>query len=177
MRRLISVALSAALALAALSGCGGNGGDQGTIPDQADLTVVPDEGATVATTGATVGGAATPAPLIGEIVWAAAIDPETNAAVTVVDRFPADAPNLFAVVSVAGLPAGAILAARWTYNDVPLDELDTSVEIALPVEGPAWVEFHLARAEEPWPAGTYGISIDLNGEPARAASVDVAAAG
>ena len=176
-RQAVAVVLAAVLGLVVLSGCGGDGDGQDAARDQADSTARADEGSTAATTDGTAGEAATPAPSIGEIVWATAVQPDTNAATAVVARFPVDAPALYAVVLVTGLPSGAVLTARWTYNDVPLDALEAAVEIPTPVDGTAWVEFHLDRDEESWPEGTYEISIWLNGEPVRTSSVVVGGQG
>ena len=103
MWRLSGVVLASILVLAMLSGCGGDGDGQEATRDPAEPTVSADDGSTLATTDA-ARGVSTPAPSIGEIVWATAVQPDTNAAAMVVDRFPADAPVIYGFGPNQGQP-------------------------------------------------------------------------
>jgi hypothetical protein len=113
-------------------------------------------------------------PQIGAVVWAAAIAPETNEPIDRVERFPADAPILYAVVPVSRVAAGTVLSATWRYNGVPLEGLDQDVIFDAPPEATTWVEFHLSLAEgETWPVGTYEIALSVDGQDVRTATVEV----
>lgn len=114
-----------------------------------------------------------PSPSLGDVVWASAIDPETREPVTPVDRFAADAPAIYAVVRVRNVPAGATLSADWSYNDNRLGVAAAPVVVGSAVAS-GYVEFHLTRDEDqPWPDGTYGIAISLDGQVAATSTVDV----
>src|SRR5262249_28179882 len=113
-----------------------------------------------------------PAPEVGKIVWATAVDPRTKAPAEVVDGFAVDDETLYATLQVRNLPPNAALTAKWTYNKTSLDALTTTAVVP---SGPnsGWVEFHLTRSDEPWPDGTYAISVSLDGKIVQTAEVKV----
>jgi hypothetical protein len=162
-RRIGRFAPAIALAIS-ISSCGGDSPPTPTATIAIDLT---------ATVAAAVTPTPVPTPEIGEIVWASSIDPETRAPRNSVDRESVDDRTLYAVLPVRNLPAGVALTAAWSYNDTPLDELTTTTVVpAGPIAG--WVEFHLTRSEEPWPDGTYAISVRFDGKVVQTAKVIVA---
>lgn len=171
-------AIVAALALVGLAGCGG--GDGGQEPgDETKAAAVAHGTIPVGTPGlsGTDDGSSFASPVVGDVVWASAIDPATNAPRERVDRFSADVARLYAVVDVAGLPIGAVVRGAWTYNGVAMGELDAEVAITAPTAQPTWIEFHLERTDDRWPEGTYEIAIGVDGEVLRTASVEVSGAG
>jgi hypothetical protein len=163
-RRRRSIALVVALTLA-LAGCGGNDSPSPTptATRSSDLT-------------ATAAAASTPTPQpppeVGEIVWTISVNPQTKAPEEVVDGFAVDDLTLYAVLPVRNLPTNASLTAEWTYNDTSLDNL-TSTAVVPSGPNAGWVEFHLTRSKEPWPDGTYAISVTLDGKVVQSAEVTV----
>lgn len=114
----------------------------------------------------------------GAVVWAMAVDPTTKEPTEQVASFPADARAIYAAVPLARLEPGTTLTASWTYNRTPLQGLVGSVTAPAEVAaGASWVAFELARrGEEPWPAGTYAVTVAVNGEAALTAEVEVGVA-
>lgn len=152
-----------AAGLIVLAGCGGGKGAMltATAGSTATAMVVPPTSTPL------------PASTVGKVVWTASVDPTTNAPGNAVQAFPNDAPVLYAVVYVTNVRAGSVLSASWTYNDVALSGVVTSVVPTALYTG-GYVQFHLARAASAtWPAGTYKIEIALDGAPIRSATIDV----
>ena len=113
-------------------------------------------------------------PEIGAVVWATEIAPDTNEPLEGVERFPADASTIYAVVPVSRIAAGSVLSATWTYNGVPLEGLDREVVFDASPGATTWVEFHLGLpAGETWPLGAYEIAISVDGQELRSAMVEV----
>lgn len=119
--------------------------------------------------------AASPVPSLSEVVWATSADPVTNAPRDEVASYPPDAPRIAAFVLTGALPAGSTVQAEWEYNDTTLDAF--ARQIVLPAAADrTWLSFHIDRDEAAaWPAGVYEVSISLNGQSARHASVEVGA--
>ena len=111
----------------------------------------------------------------GAVVWATAVDPTTKAPTEPVETFPTDARTMYAAVPLARLEPGTTLTATWTYNRTPLDGMVGSVTAPAGEAGrDVWVAFELERqTDEPWPNGTYAITVAVNGEPALTAAVEV----
>ncbi len=110
---------------------------------------------------------------IGNIVWASATDPGTNAPVEPVSSYPPDAPRIIAAVRTHALSAGSVVEATWEYNDTSLDAFTTRLT---PTDsgGERWLSFHIARDPEvPWPVGTYEVTISVDGTAVRQAAVEV----
>lgn len=155
----ICVLFSVALLLAA---CGGE--DPGS-----NATVGPT------TTAAPAAPASTeiPAASIEPIVWTAAVDSTTNAPMEPVEQFSTADRTIFAVVRVANLPQGAVLSASWTYNDAPLENATRAI-VPTQAYRAGFVEFHLAKVDgQTWPAGSYRLTITLDGNVAQVAKVNV----
>jgi hypothetical protein len=110
---------------------------------------------------------------IGNVVWAMATDPATNAPIDSVSSYPPDALRIVAAMRIDALPAGSSVEATWEYNDTSLDAFTTRLT---PVDSGAdrWVSFHIERDPEvEWPVGTYEVRISLNGTTVHEAAVDV----
>ncbi len=154
-----------ALALGLVSVLVGCGGDDAPT----NVTV------TAETTTTPSGPAPTQPPAsleIGAVVWTTEVDPQTKAPTQAVDAFPDDAPTIFAALPVRDLPPGTMLTADWTYNSTSLDGLTTTA-VAPSGAASGWVEFHLTRSAEPWPDGTYAISVSAGGEVVQTAEVAI----
>jgi hypothetical protein len=122
--------------------------------------------------------AATPAtismaPQVGEVVWATATDPATNAPIDPVSNYRPDALRIVAAVHLDTLSAGSTFEATWEYNDTSLDAFTT--QLTLPEGGSdQWISFYIERdAEVEWPVGIYEVKISLNGTPVQQAAVEV----
>lgn len=123
--------------------------------------------------GVTPVGSPTGAAQLGPIIWATAIDPQTKAPTERVEAFPTTAKTLYATLPIAILEPGTVLTAAWTYNATSLDAL-TSTVVAQGRYADSWVEFHLVRAsDQPWPAGTYAVTVLANGVAVQTAEVKV----
>lgn len=119
--------------------------------------------------------AASPVPSLSEVVWATSADPVTNAPRDEVASFSPDAPRIAAFVLTGSLPAGSTIQAEWEYNDTTLDAFARQIVLPAATDR-TWLSFHIDRDEtEAWPAGVYEVSISLNGQSARHASVEVGA--
>lgn len=114
-------------------------------------------------------------PSLGEIVWASAADPVTNAPRGEVASFSPDAPRIAAFVLAGFLPAGSTVQADWEYNDTSLDAFTRQIVVSTATDR-TWLSFHIDRGEgEPWPVGVYAVTISLNGQAARKAEIEVVA--
>lgn len=113
------------------------------------------------------------APVIGDLTWTSAIDPETGAPADALAHYPADAPRLLIAARARAIQADSNVEARWYYNDTPLEAFTTRHAFSGPVMD-QWLGFHLDRADDTtWPAGTYEIEIFLDGEPEADATIEV----
>jgi hypothetical protein len=122
--------------------------------------------------------AATPAatsmaPRVGEVVWATATDPATNAPIDLVFSYRPDILRIVAAVHLNALPTGSTLEATWEYNDTSLDAFTT--HLTLPESGAdQWISFYIDRDPEvEWPVGTYEVKISLDGTPVQQAAIEV----
>jgi hypothetical protein len=105
-----------------------------------------------------------PAPVqvvAADPVWTTSVEPGTNRPLGEVgDEFDATVPVIYAAISVAAAPAGALLVANWTYNDTPIQGMDATVQLPEVRFEPIWLEFHLERqAGDEWPDGEYRITL------------------
>jgi len=144
------------LGLLVLAGCG------------ADDDSSPDPAATVAAVGTPI----VPTPTatvdvsLGDVVWTSAVDEATGAPVDDLTTLPNDASQVVAAVSAETLPAGVTLQARWTIDGDPLPALDPDPLVVDEGRQDAWVSWSLSwTSDQPWPIGTLGIQIEVNGEP------------
>jgi hypothetical protein len=118
-----------------------------------------------------------PRPSIEPVVWATSVDATTQSPSETVTSFAADTLTIYACVPVNHLGDGTKIEASWTYNGTSLDAFAT--QLILPDDAPRrWIAFHISRDPNvSWPAGTYAISIAINGDVFQSASVEIAAAG
>lgn len=156
--------LVGAFIVAALSGCGGSGND--ATPT---LTVVPTDPAPTATT------VVSPAPQIslGEVVFAADIDAATGGPSAPATSLGRSTPTVHAFVQTSDLPVGSTIRVDWSINEIAVPTL--TQEVTLNGERPAgWIEFHLTQtAGEPWPSGTLGVTITVDGATSVSGSVQL----
>jgi hypothetical protein len=100
-------------------------------------------------------------------------DPVTNAPRDEVSNFHPDAPRIAAFVLTGALPAGSTIQAEWEYNDTTLDAFARQIVLPAATDR-TWLSFHIDRGEdEAWPVGVYEVTISLDGQSARHASVEV----
>jgi hypothetical protein len=159
-RRAISLGLLSVLAPIA-SACGGD-------DDEPTPTVGP-----TATNAAVAPTVTTAPPSIEAIVWTTAVDSVSNAPLDPIEQFASEDGTIYGVVRAVNLPVGAVLAATWSYNDVPLDGAESTI-VPARVYPAGYVEFHLTRSDgQPWPPGIYALTITLDGVSAQSATVDV----
>jgi hypothetical protein len=166
LERRVRVA-SVALACGLLANCGGEprlapAADPSPqiITDNATMSTAVPAGTTVATR-------------VGDIVWATATDPTTNAPVEPVSSYPPDALRIVAAVHADAISGGSSVEATWEYNDTSLDAFTTQLT---PSERGAnqWLSFYIERDPEvEWPVGTYEVKISVNGETVQEAAVEV----
>jgi len=113
------------------------------------------------------------APQIGDLVWATAIDPTTNAPINPVSSYRPDAVRIVAALHIDALSAGSSLEATWEYNDTSLDAFTTRLTPAAS-GADQWVSFYIERDPKiEWPAGTYEVKISLDGATVQQAMVEV----
>lgn len=153
MRAAIRRAVILMLAAALLTGCGSD--DDGS----------PDPTATVAATP--TAPAPTP-PLeitLDEIVWTSAVADGSGAPVDTLTSLPNNAGQVVAAVPVDTLPAGVTIQARWSIDGEPLPTLDPAPLVVDEGREDAWIAWTLTwTADQPWPIGTLGIEVQVNGE-------------
>lgn len=120
---------------------------------------------------ASVEGVRTTELTVGEIVFATEVDPD-YAPATVVDRIPADASVIYAVVEVTNVPAGSVFAAEWEINGEDRPEFDGQMTAGAALAGPIWAWFQLQRTSAAqWEQGDYSVSIFVDGKPMRTATI------
>lgn len=92
-----------------------------------------------------------------------------------VDRFAEDAPVLYATLPVPRIEAGATVQATWAYNGTAIEGQGATVTAPARTGG-VWLAFSLTRAGgEPWPDGTYAVTVAVDGTPAIRSEVEVGA--
>jgi hypothetical protein len=111
------------------------------------------------------------------VVWTTSIDATTQEPSVTMTSIPSDALTIYASAPVNNLGSGTKIEATWTYNGTSLDAFAT--QLIMPDDVPRrWITFHISRDPNvSWPAGTYAISIAVNGDVLQSASVEVTAAG
>jgi hypothetical protein len=168
------VHIRGAMALASLLFVVGCGSEPRLIapiePTPPLATISPAAASPVATPATTVATG----PL-GAIVWAATVDPTTNAPLEAATTFAPDAARITAAVPVHALPAGATVTASWEYNNTSLDDFTT--RMVLPESlNERWLAFFIERGSEvEWPEGEYAVTISVNEIVTQQAAVDVLA--
>lgn len=140
--------VASCLVLATLAGCGDDGGTPPPASPTAPATPIP----TVVVT-------------FDEVTWATATDDVTGAPFGIVTTLPNSAPRVYASVHADRLPAGAEIQAHWTIDGEPLPELEPRPVVIDAGRADAWISWSLTwTGEQPWPIGTLGIRIEVNGE-------------
>lgn len=141
--------------------------------------MVPPPGPSPAVTAvAPTGVAATPvstpvATRVGPIVWSTTVDPATGAPIQPVTSYRPDALQIIAVMQTSVLAAGSTFEATWEYNNTSLDAFTTRLVPAASA-AESWISFHIARSPDvPWPAGTYQVTVSLNGATVQQGSIEV----
>jgi hypothetical protein len=130
------------VAVLVLAGCSGSEETPTTPPATPIPTIAPSP---------------TPPLSLGAVAWATELGSD-GAPVASIDAFPRDAPEIFALVNAEGIPAGEVLTAAWTIDEVPIDAVTAAVTIDGATSG--WVSFSLTwTGEALWPVGTLGITI------------------
>jgi hypothetical protein len=110
---------------------------------------------------------------IGPVIWTTGVDPTTKAPTSEVRAFPAQARVIYATAQIRRLQKGATIAAAWSYNGTPIEGFDRSVTSADDQRN-VWIEFHLDRRNGgAWPAGTYAVTLTVNGHVAEHGAVVV----
>ncbi|HEV2128052.1 MAG TPA: hypothetical protein VGR22_05465 [Thermomicrobiales bacterium] len=111
---------------------------------------------------------------VGEFVWASNLDPETGAPAGSLTSLPNDAEQVIAVLQVPSLPAGTTVQAQWTIDGDPIPGLEPEPVVAEESLEEAWLSWRLSwNAEEPWPVGTLGIRIEIDGEEVASADIPI----
>lgn len=168
-RRIRSAAV--ALGCALLVSCG----EDASRVAPRNLSPTASRGTPIASPAA-LSNAARLTPAIGEIVWAAANDPVTNAPTETVATYTIEALRITASVPLDALPTGSTIEARWEYNDTSLDAFTSQIVTSAPASR-RWVSFHLDRDPETlWPTGVYDVTISLNGAVVQRAAIEIARA-
>lgn len=146
LRRWSPVVLALIVACGLMAACGS---DKKESPAATDAVVVTDtpELSPTALSGA---------PRVGEVIWATAIEPQTNAPMMAATPVVTDT-TIYAVFPIVSLPAGSQLVASWYFNDTTLDALNSAMRIDRD-RTTGWIEFHIERTgPDPWPNGVYEI--------------------
>jgi hypothetical protein len=114
---------------------------------------------------------------LGALVWAATIDPATNAPLQTAATFAPEVPRITATAPVHALPAGATVTASWEYNDTSLDDFTTRMVVPEALNE-RWLAFFIERDPAvAWPEGEYAVTISVNEIVTQHAAVDVVAPG
>ncbi len=108
-----------------------------------------------------------------DLVWARAVDPETNEPPRKATAFITTDEVIYAVLPVEDVAQGTVFEATWSFNGEVVPALTASVTCDRAYTT-GWIEFHLTRpANDIWPIGEYGIAISANGEPVAEATIQV----
>lgn len=147
-RRRVLVALTLIVACGLLVACGTGDKESPEAIEPATATVAPT----------LVPTALSGPPVLGNVVWATEIEPQTDAPIHPATPVIGDT-TIYAVFPIVSLPAGSQLIASWYFNDTSLDALNSAMRIDRDrVDG--WVEFHIERTgSEPWPDGVYEVVV------------------
>jgi hypothetical protein len=146
LRRVAPIFLALIVACGLLVACGSDKKEPPDATERAVATDVPELSPT----------ALSGPPRVGDVIWATAVKPQTNAPVTASTPVVGDT-TIYAVFPVVSLPAGSQLVASWYFNDTSLDALSSAMRIDRDRTS-GWIEFHIERTgSDPWPDGVYEI--------------------
>lgn len=108
---------------------------------------------------------AAPAPApearVGEIQVGRALGPDKRVLSPLATFGPKD--TIFASVVTENVPAGAKLAAKWTFQTGQIVDTTTQAVAAATGDQVAVTEFHIVKPSG-WPAGKYNLEISLDGK-------------
>ena len=110
---------------------------------------------------------------IGPVIWTTGVDPTTKAPTTEVRSFTTETRAMYATAQIRRVQKGTVIAAAWSYNGTQIKELGRSMT---PANGQrnVWIEFHLDLGDgRSWPAGTYAITLTIDGRVAERGAVVV----
>ncbi|MGD9713946.1 MAG: hypothetical protein AB7V46_18095 [Thermomicrobiales bacterium] len=119
---------------------------------------------------------ATPAPReprFSEIVWTNEWSGQPGEEPVALPELLPDSPVIVALTRARALPPEAQVEATWTYNDTTLDAFSTGV-VNSGAHEDVWLAFRLTRDPETvWPAGTYEVTLLLNGVEVTKSAIQV----
>lgn len=112
-------------------------------------------------------------PQFSDIVWTSEWSDQPGEEPVAVTELTPESPVIVALTRATALPIGAQLDATWTYNNTSLDAFSTSL-VNDGSSDEVWLAFRLDRDPELlWPAGTYQVTLSLNGIEVKRGSVQV----
>lgn len=103
-----------------------------------------------------------PEPKVSEIQVGRALGPDKRVLSPLATFGPKD--TIFASVVTENVPAGAKLAAKWTFQTGQIVDTTTQAVAAASSGQVAVTEFHIVKPSG-WPAGKYNLEISLDGKP------------
>ena len=119
---------------------------------------------------------ATPAPRepqFSDIIWTSKWSDQAGEEPVAVTELMPESPVIVALTRATALPIGAQVDAIWSYNNTSLDAFSTSL-VNDGSSDEVWLAFRLDRDPELlWPAGTYQVTLSLNGIEVKSGSVQV----
>ena len=121
------------------------------------------------TTG--TGTTSAPGAVLGQIVTAEQIDPQTNAPVNTTNTFSTQQPVIYAVVQAQRIEAGTSMFARWSRDGKPFEDSDPVK--ANQVYQNRYVEFHLQSTKQQIDPGSYTVQVFVDGNPGQQTSFTV----
>lgn len=109
--------------------------------------------------------------VLGEVVWARSVDPDTGEPDRRATAFITTDPVIYAAIPVERIAAGVTISVTWTYDGQLVPELSHAVTTIAEAR-PGWLLFHLDRPEEQiWPVGGYVIDVFVDGQFALKADI------
>jgi hypothetical protein len=110
-------------------------------------------------------------PQFSEIVWTNEWSDQPGEEPVSVPEFLPDSPVIIALTRAKALPPDAQVDAAWNYNDTSLDAFSTGI-VNSGSSDDVWLAFRLVRDPEiAWPAGTYEVTLFLNGVEVMSGSI------
>lgn len=112
----------------------------------------------------TLRGEVTGTGIIGKVVMADNVNPETFQSEHSNDIFDSQTPLIFTTAEVGDAPKNTSIKAAWYYLGLKDEELEVNSEEKI-ITGPNNLVFTIQKpANAPWPAGRYEIRIYVNGK-------------
>lgn len=117
------------------------------------------------------GTTSSPGAVLGQIVTAEQIDPQTNAPVNTTNTFSTQQPVIYAVVQAQRIEAGTSMFARWSRDGKPFE--DSEPVKANQLYENRYVEFHLQSTKQQIDPGSYTVQVFVDGNPGQQTSFTV----